>query len=916
MRQLLYVWDEFGLQTKLQVLILGFLTLILVAAQHAVMLKFEHQIITAAHERAVAVADGAINGLNTLMDTKLGDKDVISNPSARARFLKQIAVSDKIIELRVARSKATDDEYGEGLPQENPVDDLDRSVIADGKTQFLLTQGAHGVASLRVVMPFIAEKEFRTSKCLDCHAVDEKTVLGVVSVTLDVKDDLAAIATIRQWIWVGLGGLVAVLFFVVSAIVRRLLKQLGGEPRYVIDILKQISRGDLSQDIATRKSDDHSLLAAMKVMQLGLRDVVTEMQTVVSAAAQGDLSQRIDLAEKQGFAKDLGGRVNALTDATMRIKMALDNASTCVMIADASGKIIYLNESVAALMRAAEEDLRSVLPQFQASAIQGGSLNDFLRAGGWQHGALADLQGAHQADIQMGERIFGVIATPVLDDHGQRLGAIVEWRDRVVEIAEQAQARANARIRQALDKCTTNVMIANANHDIVYMNETVTAMMQRNAAKLRQSLPNFDADHLIGQNIDVFHQNPGRQRDMLGKLTSSHRAQIQIGDLHFGFIANPIVDARGQRVGTVVEWLDRTAEVNVENEIASIVEAASHGEFDQRLKAEGKSGFFKTLTSGMNTLLDTSELGLSDVADLLAALAEGDLTKRMEGDYAGLFGQVKDSANATAENLTRVIAEVSGAANALTQAAGQVSSTAQTLSQAASQQAASVEQTSGSIHAISDSIKKNSDNARVTDSMATKASTEAVDGGNAVNQTVVAMKAIAAKIGIVDDIAYQTNLLALNAAIEAARAGEHGKGFAVVAAEVRKLAERSQEAAKEIGTLAASSVSTAARAGGLLDQIVPSIQKTSELVQEIAQASAQQSQSVTLIGGAMGQLSKATQQNASASEELAATSDELSAQAEQLQQSIAFFNTGEVANPCRSQLPPRSLTSSFKRMSS
>jgi methyl-accepting chemotaxis protein len=220
---------------------------------------------------------------------------------------------------------------------------------------------------------------------------------------------------------------------------------------------------------------------------------------------------------------------------------------------------------------------------------------------------------------------------------------------------------------------------------------------------------------------------------------------------------------------------------------------------------------------------------------------------------------------------------------------------------------------------MSASIGQNSDNARVTDGMATKASKEATDGGGAVSETVKAMKQIAAKIGIVDDIAYQTNLLALNAAIEAARAGEHGKGFAVVAAEVRKLAERSQEAAKEIGDLASASVSTAERAGKLLDEIVPSIQKTSELVQEIAAASSEQSDSVTQIGGAMGQLSKATQQNASASEELAATSEELSGQAEQLQQSVAFFNIGDDAtvslgaqSPSARRLPsPRKLASAI-----
>lgn len=484
---------------------------------------------------------------------------------------------------------------------------------------------------------------------------------------------------------------------------------------------------------------------------------------------------------------------------------------------------------------------------------------------------------------------------------------ISESMDKVQNTLQQAaqSARTNLRIRNALDKCTTNVMIADAENNIIYMNETVSAMMQRNEAELRKTLPQFDAKQLVGQSIDVFHANPAHQHRLLSDLKTTYKTQIRVGILHFGFVANPILDVHGSRVGTVVEWHDRTAEVGVENAVAGVVQSAALGDFSQRLVLEGKTGFLATLSTGMNQLLDTSEQGLSDVADLLAAFAKGDLTKRMERDYSGLFGKVKDSANATAENLSRVIGEVHDATDALTGAANRVSATAQSLSQAASEQASSVEETTASIDSMSVSISQNSDNAKVTNGMATKTSREAVDGGDAVSQTVIAMKQIAAKIGIVDDIAYQTNLLALNAAIEAARAGEHGKGFAVVAAEVRKLAERSQLAAKEIGDLAGDSVSTAERAGRLLEEIVPSIQKTSELVQEIAAASTEQSDSVTQISGAMGQLAKATQQNASASEELAATSEELSGQAEQLQQSIAFFtiSTGKpVVLPARHAL--------------
>ena len=274
--------------------------------------------------------------------------------------------------------------------------------------------------------------------------------------------------------------------------------------------------------------------------------------------------------------------------------------------------------------------------------------------------------------------------------------------------------------------------------------------------------------------------------------------------------------------------------------------------------------------------------------EVMHRLADGDLNDDIvlrKGDTGSLLFAIRK----TRESLAHIIGEVRQSANMLVNSSQQVSATAQSLSQSSSEQAASVEETTASIEEMTASITQNTENAKVTDNMATKSSTEAVQGSMAVKETVEAMKQIAGRIGIIDDIAYQTNLLALNAAIEAARAGEHGKGFAVVAAEVRKLAERSQVAAQEIGQLAGSSVKMAEQAGKLLDEMVPSIKKTSDLVQEIAAASQEQSQGVGQINGAMGQLNKATQQNASASEELAATSEEMGGQAAQLQELMEFF---------------------------
>jgi methyl-accepting chemotaxis protein len=329
------------------------------------------------------------------------------------------------------------------------------------------------------------------------------------------------------------------------------------------------------------------------------------------------------------------------------------------------------------------------------------------------------------------------------------------------------------------------------------------------------------------------------------------------------------------------------------------VAAANSGDFSKRIPLDGLAGFQRDMGQGINELMSTTGNSIQDVVRVMGAMADGDLTQNIDKAYDGAYAEMKNYVNDTIARLSQVVSEVNSNAEALASASEEVSATAQSLSQAASEQAAGVEETSAAIEQMTASIGQNTENAKVTDGMASKASSQAMDGGESVRATVQAMKQIAQKIGIIDDIAYQTNLLALNAAIEAARAGEHGKGFAVVAAEVRKLAERAQVAAQEIGDVASSSVELAENAGKLLDQMVPSIKRTSDLVQEITAASEEQASGVNQINTAIGQLNQTTQQAASNSEELAATAEEMSGQAEQLQQLMSFFKLNAARPPAR-----------------
>jgi len=448
-------------------------------------------------------------------------------------------------------------------------------------------------------------------------------------------------------------------------------------------------------------------------------------------------------------------------------------------------------------------------------------------------------------------------------------------------------------VATALAVSSTGIMIADTNNIITYTNKSVKKMFGDIEDKLREHLPDFDINNLIGQNIDKFHKNPSHQQHLLANLTETYDTMVQVGDIHLNIVASPVINDEGERLGTVVEWHNRTASVNSEQEVEVIVKAAADGDFDNRIEELGKEGFYLVAAQNINKMLNTTGTSINDVVHALRGLASGDLTHKIDKNYKGLFGQLKDDVNTTIERLTEVISKVHANTNSSANTASEVSSTSQQLGHGSSEQAASLEEISSSVEQMSANIRQSADNAGQTEQIAQKAASDAEESGNAVSEAVTAMKVIAEKTSIIEEIARQTNLLALNAAIEAARAGEHGKGFAVVAAEVRKLAERSQKAAGEIGDLSSATVAIAEQAGEKLITLVPDIQKTSELVQEISVASREQNIGSEEINRAIQQLDQTVQRSAASSEELAASAGELNSQVEAQRQIMSFFTLSE-----------------------